>query len=258
MGWTDALIAILPAMLVSAVLIGLERARGGAPGDMLRNLQCWGLQLLIGFTVLAHVAWPLHWSLLDGRRLPLWLGLAIFLIARDFGEYMFHRAQHRIPLLWAMHSLHHSDPDMQALTTERHFWGDQLIKNLTIWPATFVVISPTTPILAGFGIAMLWNFVVHSGLPIDFGRWSFLLNSPAYHRRHHSIHPEHYDSNFAALLPIFDVILGSYNRPHGYPETGLPHRPASLAELVAWPLIWDDPERRRGWFTRARADTRRA
>ena len=44
-------------------------------------------------------------------------------------------ASHRIPALWAMHSLHHSDPEMTALTTNRHFWGDQLIKALTIWSA---------------------------------------------------------------------------------------------------------------------------
>ncbi|MEO6041048.1 MAG: sterol desaturase family protein, partial [Croceibacterium sp.] len=82
----------------------------------------------------------------------------------------------------------------------------------------------------------LWNYVSHAGIRLDFGRGSWLLNSPAYHRRHHSSDPEHYGSNFAALFPIFDVIAGSYRRPDGYPPTGLEMRPETLADLVLWPL----------------------
>src|ERR1019366_3422277 len=36
--------------------------------------------------------------------------IPVYALAMDGGEYAFHRAQHRIPWLWAMHSLHHSDP----------------------------------------------------------------------------------------------------------------------------------------------------
>jgi sterol desaturase/sphingolipid hydroxylase (fatty acid hydroxylase superfamily) len=47
---------------------------------------------------------------------------AAYTMAMDFGEYLFHRAQHRIPAMWAMHSLHHSDTAMNISTTQRHFW----------------------------------------------------------------------------------------------------------------------------------------
>src|SRR4051812_4194107 len=53
--------------------------------------------------------------LLDGARLPLWLALPAFVLTMDLGEYLFHRAQHAIPWLWKLHSLHHSDPNMSAL-----------------------------------------------------------------------------------------------------------------------------------------------
>ena len=65
-----------------------------------------------------------------------------------------------------------------------------------------------------------------------------MLNAPAYHRRHHSAEPAHYDSNFAALFPIFDVLAGSYHRPDGYPATGIPDRPASAREVLLWPLLF--------------------
>jgi len=80
----------------------------------------------------------------------------------------------------------------------------------------------------------LWNYLSHSRVPLNFGRWSWLLNSPAYHRRHHSSLPEHYDSNFAAILPIFDVIAGSYNQPErSMPPTGLEWKPRNLLDALS-------------------------
>lgn len=254
MSWTQFFISFVPSILVTLALLTAERRSGLSQGEAWRNLQSWALQSGAAIAFLAYFTLPTRWSMIDGSRLPLWLGLTIFIVVRDLGEYIFHRAQHRIPFLWAMHSLHHSDPEMRALTAQRHFWGDQLVKNLTIWPATFLVISPTGPVLILFGLVTLWNFVVHSGLEIEFGRWSWILNSPLYHRRHHSVDPEHFNSNFAALFPIFDVICGSYHRPDGFPQTGLAQKPDNLAEMIVWPLIWDNPGYLRDLFGKLKVE----
>ncbi len=141
-------------------------------------------------------------------------------------------------MLWAMHSLHHSDPEMSALTTNRHFWGDQLLKSVTVWLLSAMIIAPTPLLVVAYNLFSLWNLFVHSRLEVNLGRWSWLINSPAYHRRHHSSLPEHYDGNFAALFPLWDVIFGSYHRPDGFPPTGLETRPRTIGELVAWPLLY--------------------
>jgi sterol desaturase/sphingolipid hydroxylase (fatty acid hydroxylase superfamily) len=225
-----------PLIDTVAALTLLEWFGRPARSDWWINLQAWALMLVTGLTVHLPFEMPAVPSLLDGATLPFWLGFPAFLIVSDLGEYLFHRAQHCIPLLWAMHSLHHSDPDMSALTTQRHFWADPLIKKITIWAATSFIIAPTPQIAGATAIATLWSFFTHARLPIDFGRWSWLINTPAYHRRHHSALPEHYDSNFAALFPIFDLICGSYYRPDGFPPTGFSSAPRNLQQLVAWPL----------------------
>jgi len=125
---------------------------------------------------------------------------------------------------------------MSVLTTNRHFWADPLFKSLTVWSAAALLISPTPTALAVYSALGLWNFLTHSQLPIDLGRWSWVINTPAYHRRHHSTLPEHYDSNFAAILPLWDVLSGDYHRPDGFPPTGYTTRPRSLIEQIAWPL----------------------
>ncbi len=229
---------LAPSLIVVAVLTLLEVRAGRSRGDWLVNLQAWAISIFAGLTVYElFKAWQGP-ALIDGAVLPLWLGIVLFIVVQDLAEFLFHRAQHRVPFLWAMHSLHHSDPDMSALTASRHFWGDRLVKTFTVWSLAAMVITPTVEAVAVYFVLSLWHFAVHSNLDLDFGKWTWVINGPAYHRRHHSRLPEHYNCNFAALFPIFDVLTGSYQHPHGRPETGLEHRPANAAELLLWPFVY--------------------
>jgi sterol desaturase/sphingolipid hydroxylase (fatty acid hydroxylase superfamily) len=166
---------------------------------------------------------------------PLVASAPVFILAMDLAEYLYHRAQHAIPWLWRRHALHHSDPCVSATTTERHWWGDLVLKAVLFGMPLAVLLQPTPADYAVYGALSLWNYLVHANLALGFGRWSFLINSPAYHRLHHARAPEHHGANFAALFPIFDVLTGSYRRPTEALETGLDEQPATLAEALAWP-----------------------
>lgn len=236
----DLFIALLPAVACLLVLSLLEQRLGGGSGDWWMNLQAWAVSIASMLTVYTVVHPWSGWSLIDGEALPLWAAIVLFILVQDLGENVFHRMQHKIPFLWRMHSLHHSDPDMSVLTTYRHFWGDRFFKTFTVWSAAALIISPVREAVIVYFFISLWNIVAHANLNWNFGKWSWVLNSPAYHRRHHSTQPEHYDSNFAALFPLWDVLLGGYNVPDGRPETGLDRQPRSLGDLLFWPFIGAD------------------
>lgn len=230
-----SLLFIAAAIAIMAGITYAERKLHPGRTDWWRNLQSWAIDLGFGIAVLGFLPdWHGH-SLIDGQAMPFLLAFPLFLLARDFTEFLFHYAQHRIPALWAMHSLHHSDREMTALTTNRHFWGDQVIKAITIWPATTMIITQSRSMIVAYAVISLYNYAIHANLKIDFGRWSWVLNCPAYHRRHHSRLPEHYDTNFAALFPIFDVIFGTYRRPDGWPPCGQDEEPHSFGDLLFWP-----------------------
>ena len=169
-----------------------------------------------------------------------WAGLAVYFLAMDLGEYLFHRAQHAVPALWAMHSLHHSDRAFDSATAARHFWLEPGIKMATIWLAVGVLFRAPASVLVVYMLVSYWHFVVHSNTRFDFGRWSWVLNGPGYHRLHHSEAAEHFDVNFASLFPIFDVVSGAYRRPKPGErvQTGLDtgDEPSSVVEVMAWPL----------------------
>lgn len=233
---SQLLFLAISGLVVAAITLA-ERIRHKGPTDWVRNLQAWVLYFAMGAVFLT--VWP-EWrgdSLIDLSAYPLWFALPIFLLVHDFLEFFYHYAQHKIPALWAMHSLHHSDPEMSALTTNRHFWGDQLVKGLTIWPVMAMLTTSTGTLIVLYAFISLYNYFIHANLRVDFGRWSWVLNCPAYHRRHHSRLPEHYDTNFAALFPLWDVLFGTYRRPDGWPPSGLEEgAPCSVMDLLNWPL----------------------
>jgi sterol desaturase/sphingolipid hydroxylase (fatty acid hydroxylase superfamily) len=177
---------------------------------------------------------------LPGAGWGLAVGVVVYLLAMDFAEYVFHRAQHRFPWLWAMHSLHHSDVNFNVSTTIRHFWLDLALKSLTVYVPVALLFRTPAPVVGIYALLTAYNYFAHMNVRVGFGRWAFVLNSPQYHRLHHSNRPQDHDRNFAALLPIFDVLFGAYSPPRAgdYPDTGL-HAgvaPSNVAEALLWPF----------------------
>ena len=165
---------------------------------------------------------------------------AVFVFAIDFMEYVFHRAQHAVPFLWAMHSLHHSDPSVNVTTTTRAFWLEAGIKAVFVYPVVGILFHATPEVLSIYGACQLYHFVNHLNLKVHFGRWWVVLNGPQFHRIHHSIETRHFDRNFAAFFPIFDWLFGTYHRPlpGEFPATGLDTQavPRNLLQATIWPL----------------------
>lgn len=233
---------------VLAALACLERLKPASRGqriDWLNNATAWlltGLShtLLIGVLAVGETGLVngLGGGLVDLRHLPWPVAALVYFVAMDLGEYLFHRAQHAVPALWAMHSLHHSDRAMSIATTQRHFWLEPAIKSATIWLAVAVLFRTDPAILAVYVLLSLGHFLTHSNIRLGLGPLSWAFNSPQYHRLHHSVNPAHHNANFAALLPIFDVLSGAYHRPKPgeYPATGLEEAVGSPLDVFVWPV----------------------
>jgi sterol desaturase/sphingolipid hydroxylase (fatty acid hydroxylase superfamily) len=241
-----------PLWVMGLVRAGLERywpAHAPRPADDRLNLGVWLAYVAAPFALgpacgalitLAINAAGGGLIVLPASGFSLIAGAAIYLVVMDFGEYAFHRAQHAIPALWAMHSLHHSDPHFDTTTSVRHFWLEPVIKSVTIWLAVALTFKAAPAIVALYTAASFYNMVIHSNTRLHLGRASWLINTPAYHRLHHSASPEHWDCNFAALLPVFDLIFGGYRAPRAdeRPRTGLDsgEAPQGLIQATLWPL----------------------
>ncbi len=150
------------------------------------------------------------------------------LAATDFASFLVHWLQHKVPLLWAFHKVHHSAPVMHPLSNYREHWIDNLGYAL-VHGATSGAAAGAALQLHGQPVGVLEvlgvnAFVVvynaagynlrHSHLWLAWPGWlGWVLGSPAYHQIHHSVDPRHLDKNFAFAFPIWDRLFGSAYLP---------------------------------------------
>jgi sterol desaturase/sphingolipid hydroxylase (fatty acid hydroxylase superfamily) len=66
--------------------------------------------------------------------------VVVVVLAMDFYSYLLHRAQHKIPVLWAMHSLHHSAEALSIITGARHFWLEDAL-NTAVFPVMGIIFN---------------------------------------------------------------------------------------------------------------------
>jgi sterol desaturase/sphingolipid hydroxylase (fatty acid hydroxylase superfamily) len=146
----------------------------------------------------------------------------------DLISYAIHYLQHKVPILWQFHKVHHSAEVMHPISNFREHPIDNLTYNL-VTGAAFGAVNglavnvfgylPSVPSLLGVPLLMLaFNLLAynlrHSHVWLRWpGRWSMILPSPAHHHIHHSCHPQHIDKNFAFMLPVWDVIFRTYHLP---------------------------------------------
>jgi sterol desaturase/sphingolipid hydroxylase (fatty acid hydroxylase superfamily) len=147
--------------------------------------------------------------------LPGWCGALLALVfVTDLLEYWFHRAQHRIPLLWKMHEFHHSAEHFEVTLAHRHFWVEPLLKTAFLYPLPGVLLKcPQSAIFVVAGIWQVFPYIAHMNVRFSPKGFGLLVTHPQYHRVHHSKSASHYNKNLCALLPLWDVLFGTLHRP---------------------------------------------
>lgn len=145
--------------------------------------------------------------------LPWWLEAVLAFVILDFAVWLQHLAMHRVPWLWRMHAVHHSDRDLDA-TTALRFHPFELIVS-TLYKSAWVVLLGV-PVLVALAFEVWLNanaLFNHSNirLPTRTDRWlRKLLVTPDMHLVHHSIIVDEQRRNYGFALTIWDRLFGTY------------------------------------------------
>jgi len=143
--------------------------------------------------------------------MPLVAVSLIGLAAKDFADYVIHRLMHR-PLLWPAHAAHHSDTYVNAFTSYRvHFLEGILMMLTALVMLTWLQMPEAIPVVAV--LSVVHNMYVHMDLDFTHGPLRYVIASPVFHRWHHADVPEAYGKNLANIIPLYDVIFGTYYCP---------------------------------------------
>jgi sterol desaturase/sphingolipid hydroxylase (fatty acid hydroxylase superfamily) len=164
---------------------------------------------------------------------PRWLAILATIVSLDLVSYLWHRANHLVPVLWRFHQVHHSDPTFTTSTGVR-FHPGELLLSLPVRLTAVALVGASAEAVVLFEIVFtVANLVEHGNidLPLRFERlMAYLFITPALHRRHHTKLAPDRDTNFGTILAIWDRLFGTRveNDSATAIETGLP----GLAELT--------------------------
>jgi sterol desaturase/sphingolipid hydroxylase (fatty acid hydroxylase superfamily) len=142
--------------------------------------------------------------------------VALFLVTHDLYIYLFHRLQHRSPLLWRTHEAHHSTKDVDWLSGSRSHPVEILI-NQTVEFAPIVLLGAAPEVwLIKTAIDAIWGMYIHSNIDVRSGRLQYFINGPEMHRWHHALEITT-GINFATKLAIWDWLFGTAHLPSTKP-----------------------------------------
>jgi len=274
MTFTQSLLMSMKNMLPDLLIWGLlplapfilaEQLRPVGPAPRFRD---YGMNILIGLST-AYLSLPLGllaglWSSHLRQMLP-WKPLSITfdsigtvpdigpgleilamifvpLLLHDLWFYWVHRIEHKVPLFWMFHRIHHSDERMNTTTyTRDHFLQNGLLRAFfpTFTLGLLVDLDLTQAGRAAFYSTLflvVLSMFYHSAIRVRLPWLDRILVTPQVHRIHHSTNPQHFNRNFADALPIFDILFGTYHRPgkDEFAATGLgPEFPAPRSVWAA-------------------------
>ncbi|HPF57449.1 MAG TPA: sterol desaturase family protein [Candidatus Competibacteraceae bacterium] len=158
------------------------------------------------------------WGLFHVLNTPFWLAFIASLLLLDLVIYTQHVVFHKVPALWRLHRMHHTDLDFDV-TTALRFHPLEIVLSMLVKLAVVVLLG--APPVA----VMLFEVILNATAMFNHGnvelpkRWDqalrWMLVTPDMHRVHHSVRAEETDSNFGFNLPWWDRLFGTYrDQPH--------------------------------------------
>ncbi|MFD4724005.1 sterol desaturase family protein [Streptomyces seoulensis] len=182
-----------------------------------------------------------------------WTWLLLF-FADDLAYYVFHRAHHRVRVLWASHVVHHSSLRFNLSTALRQSWTP--MTTLPFWLPLALLGVPPWMILLQQSVSLVYQFFLHTERVDKLWRpveWVF--NTPSHHRAHHGSNYVYLDRNYGGILIVWDRLFGSFEAEgervvYGLTKNIETHNPLRVA-FHEYAATWRDVRAARTWRDRA-------
>jgi ornithine lipid hydroxylase len=156
-----------------------------------------------------HV-WPTHW--------PALIAIPLGLVVYDFVPYWAHRLNHKIPLFWRFHSVHHSSARLSAINAGRAHPGEGILSTVIGAPFAMLLGLPGEYAVWYFALGGFGHILTHANIKMRYGLFSYIINTPELHRWHHSRHQRETDTNYGEVTVVWDHIFGTFYHPKRRPH----------------------------------------
>lgn len=141
--------------------------------------------------------------------------LISFLTLDFFGGWLVHITEHKVPFLWRFHVIHHSDNNVDVTTGLRHHPGESVLRGIFFFMGIVVSGAPMYAVMIFQTIIVLSTAFTHANISLPKGldkALSYVFVSPNMHKVHHHWKQPYTDSNYGAVLSVWDRLLGTFKK----------------------------------------------
>ncbi|MCA9590158.1 MAG: sterol desaturase family protein [Myxococcales bacterium] len=136
-----------------------------------------------------------------------WAWVLAFVLL-DFVYYVQHRSEHAVPLLWAIHAVHHQSRDYNLSVSFRV--GALASLSTMVFHLSLALAGVSASMYAAVvTVHAVLLFALHARTKLTFGPGRF-FNAPVFHRVHHGAESAYVDKNFGGVLLVFDRLFGTF------------------------------------------------
>jgi sterol desaturase/sphingolipid hydroxylase (fatty acid hydroxylase superfamily) len=135
------------------------------------------------------------------------------LIVDFFGGWLVHITEHKVKFLWRFHVIHHADNNVDVTTGLRHHPVESVVRGIFFFMGIVIAGSPMYAVMIYQTILVFFTAFEHAN--INLPTWidkamSYIFISPNMHKVHHHWKQPYTDSNYGAIVSIWDRLLGTY------------------------------------------------
>lgn len=188
-------------------------------------------------------------------HLPAWIMFLMLMVGEDMLQYWWHRANHKFPILYNLHRVHHDADYLNIRITFRNnlfyylpmpsIWSSAVLVYLGLGPVYAVYIVAKYLVIMGAHSSVHWDEPLYKIKWLHPVMWVVerVISTPATHSAHHGRHKEdgvtNYKGNFGNFFFLWDVIFGTAKITRKFPkEYGVENlNDISGAQLMFWPLV---------------------
>ncbi|HEX6332742.1 MAG TPA: sterol desaturase family protein [Flavisolibacter sp.] len=143
----------------------------------------------------------------------LWTIVISFFVLDFFGGWLVHLVQHKVYPLWKFHVVHHSDNNVDVTTGLRHHPVESVLRGIFFLMGILLTGAPVYAVMIYQTALILATQFTHANIRLP--KWidrplSYLVVSPGMHKVHHHWQQPYTDSNYGAVLAIWDRLFGTY------------------------------------------------
>lgn len=172
------------------------------------------------------------------------LKIVLGILLVDLIQYLLHGLSHRVPLLWRLHQVHHTDEAFDVSTSVRHHPLEVLVMTALVLLPSAALGIPLLSLLWYALLQLAHTLFSHANVALPERldrvlRW--FVVTPDMHRVHHSARMDEGNSNFGMVFPWWDRLLRTYcaQPAQGHQAMRLGLTDALVAPRQGlWPALW--------------------